>query len=529
MRSRRTPSTPLSRRINGSPAAAVFGTLLATGVCLGLYLWATQNGVGPIGDSYEYVSAARNALAGRGFVVGGYGLEEKLEPITQFPPGTSATLAATAWATGLDVSRAAHVVNAASLAIVLIGAGWLTWRGCRSAVAATGAPLAVGGSLDFPFHFARLGSEPPFAALVVVFFAVIFAGRRRVWAWPLAAILAAAATLVRYAGVWLLPVGALAPLLHHRRPWRWRIAASGLFLLVYLGPPIALAAWNFAAEGEVAGRQLQAEWPTWNFYYRAYDTAAFYLLPKNDEVLTYAVLIGFVLAIGPLPLGWRLTGHRARGIEWALWLAVASYLPTLWIAAAVQDPNVRPHGRLLCVAWPPTVALVAIQLGRLPWRRFAGKPAGVALAIALGVFVAAHLSFNLIHRVKAAASHAERGYGYSTPLFNDSPTLAAVRALPPSVPLLTNAADFVYFKTGRRAAQVPIVRWPRSDKPNVNRFAQIRETGDWARERDPRIVFFDIIDRDGYLVSEETLLQKLELELVTELPDGRIYRVAGGD
>ena len=503
------------------------GAMVATGVCLGLYLWATRNGVGPIGDSYEYVAAARNALAGRGFVVGGYGLEEKLEPITQFPPGTSGILAATAWATGLDVIWAAHVVNAVSLAIVLLGTGWLTWRGCRSAVAATLAPLAVGGSLDFPFHFARLGSEPPFAALVVVFFIVLFAGRQRVWAWPLAATIAAAATLVRYAGVWLLPVGAFAPLLHRRRPWRWRIAASGLFLLIYLGPPVALAAWNFAANGEVAGRQFHAEWPPWNFYYRAYDTIGFYLLPETSDPLAYAAAAGFMLAVGPLPLWWRLAGHRPRGIEWALWLAIACYLPTLWVAAAFQDPNVRPHGRLLCVAWPPTVVLVAIQIGRLPWRRLVRKPAGVALAVAVALGVTAHLSVNGIRRLEAAASHAEHGHGYAAPRFDDSPTLAAVRALPPGVPLLTNAADLVYFKTGRRAAQVPVARWPRSDKPNVNRFAQIREAGDWAREGDARVVFFDLIERDDHLASEETLLQKLDLRLVLETPDGRIYRVAG--
>ena len=140
---------------------AVAGTLGAM-VAGGLVLFATSRyGPGISPDSAAYLSTAENAKAGHGLI------SYTGHPIADFPPGLPIVLATVAWATGSSVVTAARIVNACSMAAIVLEATVFLRRHVRSPVLRV---VGIGAAAVAPpllYVTAWAWSEPLFVALAL--------------------------------------------------------------------------------------------------------------------------------------------------------------------------------------------------------------------------------------------------------------------------------------------------------------------------------------------------------------------------
>ena len=111
------------------------------------------------------------------------------------------------------------------------------------------------------------------------------------------------------------------------------------------------------------------------------------------------------------------------------------------------------------------------------------------------------------------------GYGYGTPTWRQSPTLAHVAALPSEAPVVSNAADAIHVLLQRPATLPPMSRFPTAGRPNTRRYEQLAD----LRGQRITFVWFDAIDRD-YLVTLDEVKRYLDVEEVARFDDGVVLR-----
>jgi len=116
------------------------------------------------------------------------------------------------------------------------------------------------------------------------------------------------------------------------------------------------------------------------------------------------------------------------------------------------------------------------------------------------------------------------GQGYASRSWHESPTLAALQALPASPPIFSNRSDAIAALTGRPAERIPANFNPSTLRENPNRSAELARVRRNVRDRKGVVVFFKKIGARGYLMSEAELSTAIPLRLVKRTRDGTIYR-----
>src|SRR3954470_1017511 len=111
-------------RISLTPQSLVLSTVLVYAAVM--IVIGTRQGLGLVGDSVDYVAAARSIAAGQGVrTLDGNGATT---PLTQFPPLYPALLTATAKITHTDPIDAARFVAIASYLLLLALVAWIAYE-----------------------------------------------------------------------------------------------------------------------------------------------------------------------------------------------------------------------------------------------------------------------------------------------------------------------------------------------------------------------------------------------------------------
>jgi 4-amino-4-deoxy-L-arabinose transferase-like glycosyltransferase len=441
---RPSPTLPIGAR----PRLAVILLLLvAAGACT--LVWAnTRWGVGLRGDSYAYISGARNLADGLGYSrISGGG---EVKPITHFPPLFSLLLAAPELA-GVDAVDAARalVLLLAGLNTLWIGAfGWRLaarpWVGLAAAILFGLNPLVV------DLHSWAM-AEPLFLFLT---FATLWMltgldGHVRFRRALLAGTLAGLAFLTRYVGAAGILTG-LSVLVAYAAVRRAQAAAPLGFLL---GSVLPVAAWvgrNWIVAGTTTNRTLvwhPIESARWG---EAADTFAAWVLPETilgpqtawpwiGALLGFGCLVATVLAV---LLRRRSTGASDAGFVRVLSAYALVYVAVLLGNLLFLDSSTPLNSRILVPVLAVLTPLLVVWSGEV----LGGRPALASATIAIAVFAAVG-GFALDSRVLLEQGWS-RGWGFSNRAWQLSQVLPAVRSLP-EVILYTNEPDLVYFQTGR--------------------------------------------------------------------------------
>jgi 4-amino-4-deoxy-L-arabinose transferase-like glycosyltransferase len=490
-------------------------------LAIAVMLISTPRGAGLGGDSYYYVSGARDLLAGEGF--SRPAADGTFRPITHFPPLFSVCLALLT-ALGLDTMQAARLFNATLFGANVVLLGWLLWRGTRSGL------LSLGGALVFLAAPAMLAahswvlSEPLFLCclLLAIGWLSFYLERGRRRDLVLAAILASFACLTRYVGLALVAAAVLAVLLLPGR-WCWkRMQDAAGFAVLSLAAPAGWFARNLALVGSPTNRALQFHLPDSSKLLEALDTFSLWLLPGRVPS-TLRVGLAAVVTLGLLALTimflWKgsPSGER-RPVPWiAGWLLLV-YPLSILASLSLLDASTPLDDRILSPLLVAGLLLGICTANEVMSRDVTGRPARVILGTLLAGFVALGAARGVGKVLQLRAD----GQGYASRGWRDSQLVAWVNEHPDKGPIYSNELDALYLLTGRQAYQVPIHWDPvqaeeRQDFPE--QLARMRER--ITREGAILILFNTLASQQAFLPSEAELAEGLQAAYRTA--DGVVY------
>jgi 4-amino-4-deoxy-L-arabinose transferase-like glycosyltransferase len=445
----------LSKRVPWFPIA--LGLLCLAAVALELY--TMRDGPAVRGDSVRYVMGARNLLAGNGFSrLSGGG---EVFPETGFAPLLSYVLAALGLA-GIDMYAGARALNAVLFGASLFMAGTMIataarspWIGLLSTVFLMTAPNVV------EWH-AWLMSEAVFIFLMLLaLLSLVLHVQSGRWEWLLLSALAAGmASLARYAGIALIPAGALTILFWGKGARRDRLVRAVIFGAVASLPFVLWMVRNAGVGGAgLANRQLR---------YHAFrpDVLRLLLFEPTRWLLPQAVIlpravrggVALLLFLGGPLLFLRRIGRWDRAslrdekavLPLALLLVVPMYVAILVFNSLFLDAGTT-LGAVLRYLTPLFVLVVMLEVTTyaigFPTGRLR-RPMAVLLAVLAVVLLAANFRDTW---VLARDSSSQLGF---TKVRESWGGLAA--RLSASTTILTDNPEMVYYLIDRPAYAMPI-------------------------------------------------------------------------
>ncbi|MDD5368441.1 MAG: phospholipid carrier-dependent glycosyltransferase [Anaerolineaceae bacterium] len=438
---------------------------------VGLILYATTRGPGVGGDAAVYLASAKNLLAGRGLGLvepdGGF----RLIPYT---PPLYPLMLALLGAPGFDMLQVARWFSAMLFGATIFLVGSTFYRFTRSTWFALAIALILVFSPILMRVYAWAMSEPLFlfTGFLGLFLAIAYVrtpGRSLLVG---AAVACGLSFLARYIGAGFLGAGGLVILLLGRHRWGRRIGDAVLFGAIGFAPMAVWLAIDFLQTNTVASRSMHGA-----SVYLTRLLSAFPLLkqvginwlvpdswidaPPYPFVLNNVIFLGAIAAIFLLSgvVLWLWRAHASREMDGAwredgrvllaagLGILVAVYLAVTLAVYVVTYPSISLDNRMLApihIAVLAFVTCLACLLTTLESRRrWVTAVAWLALVVIAG---------NYIWRgPRIALGEHNAGLGFMMDVWRDSPTVAAMKEIPGSIPIITNETTAVLFFTGRAA------------------------------------------------------------------------------
>lgn len=486
-------------------------------------------------DSASYLGAAESLAAGSGYriPIAVWSSPDSSGPLSHFPPGFSTAIALPV-ALGAPAVQSARVIDALAAGIAL---GVATYAVMLAAGIVAG--LALGGALVVTSAFVDVQlsilSEPLFIACFALLILALGAPRST-WTGTRpaelrgllgAALVAAIAVLVRYAGIAATGAVALWALLPGGRV-RDRLVRAGVVLL----PTIVLfGAWvvrTHFVSGPGSIRQLAFYGGFGPTLATGRDTIVHWIVPwSGDDPLPYQgwfalaalVSLGALVALGVRALVRQhrsgAASERSRRAQRTLTfcaLLAASYVVVLVLSRVLADPGIPFDQRILAPLLFVVEVATAVALSYW-WR---GARVRWRIPVALGLLswgVAA--AMDVQNDVSWALEH---GVDFASDEWRYSRLVQWARTTGRDRPLYSNWPVVIYFHLHRHAWELPVSN---SDSATLGAF------GDTLRARHGAVLAFDA-PSPGY-APPDSLARVLGLQQLMRFPDGSIFVARAAD
>ena len=489
---------------------------------MGVILYATRWGAAISDDTYDYIHAARDLLAGRGFT---------LTP--HFPPGLSLVLGAIGLF-GPDPLVSVRWLNAIifGVAIILAGAILLAMTG-SAFFALVGSLIFLSADVLIETHSWAM-SEPLFICFMLSgFLALALSKRDERWVGTcLAGLLFGLAAVTRYIGAALPLALALAWLLRASLPFNQRLRRAVLSGLTGLAPVAMYMLRNETLIGRPTSRVLAWHPMDLGGWRAAWSTVLIWFIPgRFVHGKEWVWLMGFsFLGLAGAVIWWLRRKPSESSSTWSepaskrsepwgqtsseqvasghavvapvLALGILCYLGVLFVSRTFFDTAIPMDDRLLSPVLVMLLLLLLAGLARLWTARVIGSKAAVGLII-LAIF-----AVNLTRSVDTVRSYHTVGRGYASARDAISETYAYLRKKP-DIPIYSNAFAAIYFWTGRDTYSIP------STAGLAEMKADMRRNGAY-------LVVFDSIPVELYHVTQAELIDGLVVQI--HLSEATIYR-----
>jgi len=512
-----SPSAAGVSSFNGF-CSAIAGLAFA-GSCI---LWiATRWGIGLYPDSIVYVGAARSIVAGDGLRF----LDDvgTFAPVVQYPPLYSALVAAFG-VIGLDPLEGARWVSILCYGANAMLAAYIAF----SVTSSKGASLLVAflALSGFPMVYihSQALTEPMF--IFLIFLALVFLARylsgSHPWTLYGCALCVGVSCLARYVGVAFIMTGAMALLCLSQGDWKKRIADMIKFGVVSSLP---LGVWvirNFLLAGDPVNRTFSIHPPALKDFLQVLDTIGYWLIPiavVDGAPWISRPIVGVVF----LALCWlaRKTDLFRLKVPQLLAFCVLGYGLFLLISWSVNDQPLYLDTRTMAL---PYLALMILSVCALTDRLRAANAAGKSWrCFAINCLLIVVLALHTINGAIWLRYSYLNGIGFATERWRSSELLKFVRDAAAPLVVFSNAPDFIYTLTGKRANMIPHKIEPNSRAPNKQYGADIAAMQDQLKKRNAVLIYFNDEDRLWYLPSIQELQSILPLQAVKAAKDGTIY------
>ncbi|MBN2561977.1 MAG: phospholipid carrier-dependent glycosyltransferase [Phycisphaerae bacterium] len=414
-----------------------------------LSLHATRYGIGVNADAVYYVSSARELAAGNGLTVP-WGFS-RAQPLTRWPPLYPGALAGLE-RLGLEPLIAARWLNALLFGGTILLFSIIVRRATGSLWLASCGAALLATSLDLLAIHTMAWSEPLFLFLTLAafWFVAIHGTTRRLSALVIASSLLASALLTRYAGGAVVLAGVLSLWwgMGSRRDRLLRSATAvtlaSLPMILWMarnrsiGLPVAgrhIVWLPCSAENMLAGCRIIADW--------MFPCILPRTPPGNVSSLVLTLLVAIIFAVGTVwarrSSAFRETEHPASQRAHLCWISglfLLVYPLSMILAVSLADPAINFGGyRLMQMMLIPGL-LLALLGGHALWE-YAGRNRVLAIgatAVCLGVLVV-RAPRAVDHSIQLPKTSGFAGPGFHDAKWRGSPTIEAVKALEPSVPL----------------------------------------------------------------------------------------------
>ena len=133
--------------------------------------------------------------------------------------------------------------------------------------------------------------------------------------------------------------------------------------------------------------------------------------------------------------------------------------------------------------------------------------------------------FNLRSAVNWVSYRHPEGEGFTSRAWKDSDTVKFLKAVPPEIPIHSNAADACYLFTKREVSRLPAKYDSTSGRDNTDFGAQMEVLRDDLNNNHALVIYFDRLTWRWYLPSRTELEETYKLPVVTRFADGIVYGV----
>ncbi len=505
--------------------------ILSLAAAATVILSTSRYGAGLWPDSVNYVSAARSFAAGKGLI--GYdGV-----PLVRFAPLYPVLLGSISRATGLDPLSYAHVVNAVLLAAIVCLSGFLLSRyvtfSPALAFVGTVAVLIVGPLVDVSV---MAGSEPLFILCVLLFFVSARGYTMGASTISLIAVTlsAAAASLIRYVGIVIIPVGVLLILFRRETQLKPRILHLFGFLVTSAGSFGVWVTRNYLLTGTLLGpRHGSASTVIENYHRVLVNVLSWFVGALDGRLGLIRYVSAVVLASVPIAAvfallrGRGITGLLARGDaavrKVGLLLLFIVLYATFLIVSSTTTAYDAINDRLLSPIHAPVIVLLFVILDR-SIGLLRAAPVGRYSRIGLLAVVAIWLLSPALTVARSSLDRARRGAGgYSTVTWRESPTIDFVERLAPGERDVIYSDDpwAIRILTHRTASLSPERVFYRSSEAanDISDFV-----GSWPEGGHGLLVWFGRTGKE-WLFTPPDLQTIADFDTLAELDDGTIYSV----
>ncbi|MDR3574585.1 MAG: hypothetical protein P4L50_12025 [Anaerolineaceae bacterium] len=452
--------------IKSKPILCIFLSLAAV-LGVAALLFSTHWGPGIGGDATIYITSARNVLAGKG--IGLIQPDGSFRLIPYFPPFFPLLLSLIGL-TGADLVETAHWLNMLLFGGLVWLGGYLTFRASRSALlAGILAALLMASPILIPvYSWAMAEPLSIFCGVLGLVWLVEYLHQpSRATLLILAGLLAGLSFLTRYSAVAYLAAGWVGLLLFGAKRMRQKLVESLLYLAPGLLPMAVWAVYDISKTSTLASRSLETGPgmanriasmlpPLKNIILRWLVPDSWISTPHYPASFNLLLDILFVLGL-LLWLGlilWKLNRTADKTPNKDLFqllvllaLFILAYLGLIFVVYISTYPPITLDDRMfspvhIAILWI-IVLLAGLTLNLWPgWRWLK-----LGLPVLLILFAAAYGW----RTMRIVVQNYDLGLGYTSPDWRGSPTIKALKALPPGSTIVTNETMAVLFLTGRTA------------------------------------------------------------------------------
>jgi 4-amino-4-deoxy-L-arabinose transferase-like glycosyltransferase len=447
---------------------AILAVVLLAWIAMGTVLLATRSGCVVTHDSVLYLGSAEMLLSGQGLrspLVSSPlpSSNSRHQLLTWYPPLYAISIAATS-AARISPTFATRALNALSLGASVLSI-FLLARPLKGPAGPATRWLPVLAAVSLPVNrhvfeaHGQVGTDALYLALLLMAAVSLKSCLLRPTPWRTfsAGLLLALGALTRYAGLFAAITAGLAVLILSTQGSRARAKQAATLVVIGVGPTLAFMLYGRfadAAPPRPIGFFPPGGWWVVDFCARGLAL----LVPVPDRVLVQHRWLSAVLAVvaasclALAALRWRTlrdagTSRSAEVVVRLSLLFTVAY-PAFFVASRLFLDPMTPETRLLLPILPFALILfwnyLGLELRRR--KRLGGRLGSIALLALAVAFTAGHGVGAVSRGVRLSAGQD----GYDAVVYERSPLVQFVQELPAEVPVYSNAADLLYYRTKRR-------------------------------------------------------------------------------